>query len=110
MKRLTTRWRVAIWVFNFINIGGAIEAVAMREPMHAVTHIVLFLLTAAAYAMWRKGAGSEQASEQIIQPADQILDRLQQSVDAIAIEVERIGESQRYNERLLDETSHHLKT
>jgi hypothetical protein len=60
--------------------------------------VVLFPLTIAyARRIWRRGA---QVVTQIPQEIYERFSRLDQSVDAIAIEVERIGEGQRYLTRL----------
>jgi hypothetical protein len=40
-----------------------------------------------------------------VQQGDERLNYLQQSVDAVALEVERIGEAQRFNEKLRGEQS-----
>lgn len=40
------------------------------------------------------------------QPDDQRLEHLQQSVDAIAVEVERIAEAQRFSAKLLADRTH----
>ncbi|HMC54786.1 MAG TPA: hypothetical protein VKH19_06400, partial [Gemmatimonadaceae bacterium] len=60
--------------------------------------VVLFPL-AIAYArrIWRRGA---QVVTQIPQEIYERFSRLDQSIDAIAVEVERIGEGQRYLTRL----------
>jgi hypothetical protein len=44
-----------------------------------------------------------RASKQVTREDNDRLERLQQSVDAIAIEVERIAEAQRFSARLLHE-------
>jgi hypothetical protein len=35
-----------------------------------------------------------------LEPTEERLERLQQSMDAVAVEVERIGEAQRYNAKV----------
>ena len=63
--------------------------------------VVLFPLTIAyARRIWRRGA---QVVSQIPQDIYERFSRLDQSVDAIAVEVERIGENQRYLTRLYAE-------
>ena len=63
--------------------------------------VVLFPLTVAyARRIWRRGA---QVVTQIPQEIYERFSRLDQSVDAIAIEIERIGEGQRYLTRLYNE-------
>lgn len=94
-------WTVAAAVFTAVNAAGAVLAAVAREPIHAGGHVLLGL--AGAYLTWRLlarrtaslGAG---APEEI---ADDRLASLERSVDAVAIEVERIGESQRYMTKVL---------
>jgi hypothetical protein len=65
--------------------------------------VVLFPLTIAfARRMWRRGA---QAVTQLPAELYQRLTRLEQAVDAIAVEIERVGEGQRYMSRLFSEDS-----
>ena len=89
MTRRSKLWRVAAPLYVFINLGGAIYAAAMGEPMHAAGHVA----PRAQQQELLPGAREAVAS----------LDHLQQSVDAIALEVERIGEAQRFEAKLLAE-------
>jgi hypothetical protein len=97
MNPRSNKWRVAAAVYTFINVGGAGIAVAMGEPMHAAGHVVLLF---AGYIGWKLAARVPQSDPLQVQQADSGIEYLQQSVDAIALEVERIGETQRYNEKL----------
>jgi hypothetical protein len=63
--------------------------------------VVLFpLAIASARRMWRRGA---QAITQLPVELYQRLTRLEQAVDAIAVEIERVGEGQRFMSRLFSE-------
>jgi len=93
-------WRVGAALFVFINVGGAVIAAAQGESMHAAGHVGLLLLGAAVYMVWRPGSRAQNEDLSITARADERLSYLQQSVDAIALEVERIGEAQRFNEKL----------
>jgi hypothetical protein len=54
------------------------------------------------YVAWKWGIASARRREQLPSPyADARLEQLQQSIDAIAIEVERIAEAQRFSAKLL---------
>ena len=90
-------WRALAALFTVINLVGLGWAVAENEGPHAAAHVALALL--GAYAMWRL---SRRASDNT--PAAELaelrLEQLQQSVDAIALEVERIGEAQRFHTKL----------
>jgi fatty acid desaturase len=98
MTRRTKIWLAVATIFTLINLGGAPYAAILGEGPHAAVHVVLFIV--GVVWMWRltQGAGREQLPT--AQPADQRLEQLQQSVDAVAIEVERLGEAQRYREKL----------
>jgi hypothetical protein len=98
MSPLSNKWRVAAVLYTVINVGGAGFAVAMGEPMHAAGHVALLF---AGYIGWKLATRVSAEPNQLqTQQADPGLEYLQQSVDAIALEVERIAETQRYNEKL----------
>ena len=68
--------------------------------------VVLFPLTIAyARRLWKRGAGAVVAFPQEL--ADR-LNRLDQAMDSIAIEVERIGEGQRFVTRVMSENGRSL--
>jgi len=96
MNVRTPFWHRTVGVFLFINIAGFPLAVAMGEPRHALLHVVL---TFVGYLGWQLTSQRKPSPVQTVE-ADPRLEYLQQSVDAIALEVERIGEAQRFNEKL----------
>lgn len=98
MIRRPTLWRVVAALFTVINLAGAGYAIARAEGLHAGGHVVLAML--GAYALWRLASITEWRSVSPELPVDDRLDHLQQSVDAVAIEVERIGEAQRFSTKL----------
>ena len=95
-------WRAAAAVFALLNLGGAIFAVASGEPMHAAGHVALFLPAVAAYTALR-ARGSSPQQDTLAAVADERFNSLQQSVDALAVGVERVGEAQRFQAKILDE-------
>jgi hypothetical protein len=99
MTRRSIFWRVGAAIFVVVNVGGAVLAAAQGEQMHAGAHVALLLL-GAAYLVWRPSSRTEREDLSLTARADERLSYLQQSVDAIALEVERIGEAQRFNEKL----------
>lgn len=105
MIRRTKLWRIAAALFVLINLGGAGYAAAMGERMHGDVHLVLLAAGAVAYLMAR--AVAQRRRHETLPPVKQAdergLEYLQQSVDAMALEVERIGEAQRFNEKLKGE-------
>jgi hypothetical protein len=91
-------WRLAAIAFICINIGGMIWAIAMGEPSHGLVHVALLF---GGYLGWKFLSRGRQADVTSHPPADpRSIEYLQQSIDAVALEVERIGEAQRYQEKL----------
>jgi hypothetical protein len=93
-------WRAAAAAFIAINVGGGIYAAATGEAMHAAVHVVLLVLGIAAYAGLR---GRRVDAEALPTETAERLKHLEQSVDSLAIGVERVGEAQRYQTKILDE-------
>ena len=109
MKRRFTVGLVLGAIFTLGNIAGGAYAGMMGEMRHAGLHVVLALV--GAYVTWlvatrrrmadeaprlaAAGAGSPELSSR--------LTNLEQSLDAIAVEVERVGEGQRFMTRLFTE-------
>jgi hypothetical protein len=91
-------WKAAAVVFTVVNLVGLGMAVAAQEQMHSGIHVVLSLL--GAYAVWRLSNRSARVDPADAALSDQRLEALQQSVDAVALEVERIGEAQRFHAKL----------
>jgi hypothetical protein len=97
MSQPSKLWRVAAALFVLINVGGAGYAFAMGERPHALLHVGLLVVGFIGwqFAPWKRREAS--APEQL---PDARLDYLQQSVDAVALEVERLGEAQRFADKL----------
>lgn len=100
-SRRSKRWLAAAAIFTVINLAGGVVAAAMGEVIHASVHAALMLL--GANVVWllasRRGTSSLERSASIAAEMSQLGDRLtqiQQSIDSIGIEVERIGEGQRF--------------
>jgi len=101
-------WRVGTAIYVIVNVGGLIFAAVMGEPMHAVSHIVALVAGAAAYNFWGPRGRAPEQEVAGLQQASRSIDNLQQSVDAIALEVERISEAQRFEARLLEQRGLHV--
>lgn len=93
-----TVWRIVAALFVAINVGGGVWALAQGERMHCAAHAVLAL----AGVVWFTWLSAKQRRDALANPTTthSQLDQLQQSVDAVAIEIERIGEAQRYETKL----------
>jgi hypothetical protein len=111
---MTRRSKILLVVsvlFNIVNLVGAGVAAVAREPLHAGVHVALLLV--GTYLMWRLVPG--RYAGRIWRPGGMVsaaglpdeltdrLTRLEQSVDAVAVEVERIGEGQRFVTRVFTE-------
>jgi hypothetical protein len=98
---------VGAGLYALVNIGGAAYALVMGEVPHAALHVVLLLVGVAVWSRYGPARGapdSEGTNAQGAHPGAELTDRfrnLEQSLDAVAIEVERIGEGQRLMTDLL---------
>jgi hypothetical protein len=100
MSRRSKLWRAGIAAFIAINLAGGIYAAAMGEARHAAVHAVLLMLGVAIYSAFRTRPLDANA---VPTETAERLKHLEQSVDNLAIGVERIGEAQRYQTKILDE-------
>jgi hypothetical protein len=99
-------WNAALGIFILVNVAGAGFALAMGEQRHAGIHGVLFVVGLIAYGALRiiqRGRVQPPVAAQTPALPEQRLDYLQQSVDAIALEVERLGETQRYRDKVREQ-------
>ncbi len=109
-------WRSKVWLavaalFSLVNLAGAVYAAWVGEPLHAALHAALLL--PGAYAAWRlaperdgrRGWLQDAGATAAGLPGELTgrLTHLEQAVDAVALEVERIGEGQRFVTRVLVE-------
>lgn len=100
MSRGSRLWRWAAGIYFFINGAGAIYAAAEGEEMHMMLHVFLLLIGFAAYLGWKLARRSAPQHLPQAQLAEQRIEYLQQSVDALALELERVGEAQRFSDKL----------
>lgn len=103
MIRRTKLWLYGSLLFALLNAGGAVFAARLGEPSHAAVHGVLLLL--GLYVAWRVASRAGRDGTPIAPVFDERLDRIQQSLDAIAVEVERVGEGQRFVTKLGQEAA-----
>lgn len=93
-------WLVGAVLFTLVNLGGIVIALRAGEGNHAGVHVGLTIV--GAYAAWRLMRRSRAEPAAVAGSGDR-LEYLQESVDAIALEVERIGEAQRFDAKLRQE-------
>ena len=90
---------------EFGNGSGPEEAAARGAAMGAAILMPIFLVyVIARLARWRRRRNSPAQTDQDSRQ-DARMERLEQAVDAIALEIERVGESQRYQGKLLAEAN-----
>ena len=104
MARRSKFWRVVVGLFVFINLAGGVFAAVQGELLHAGVHAGLLF---GAYLVWRRRQG--WVTTDLSRDLSGDLMHIQQSVDALALEVERIGEGQRFITRFLTETGASVK-
>jgi hypothetical protein len=100
-------WVPIAWLLSVANIGAVWFAALPAEPWHATTHALLAVLFGVGaqrlMARHRPSPGGE------ITVGDERLTHLENAVDAIAVELERIGEGQRFVTKLLAESGRQLE-
>ena len=103
MTRRSTIWLAVAVLFTVGNVAGAVMAAVQGELLHAAGHAALTLLGAyVAQRIWR---GGQPVIAVVPDTSTDRLTQLEQSIDAVAIEVERVGEGQRYMTQLFMERS-----
>src|SRR5258706_3432973 len=119
MTRRAKLWRAGAVLFGIANLAGMGFALAMDEMMPAMAHAFLLFVGLGAYLLWKavttwatspSGDRLSQASalpssgrDSTPKLGDQRIDYLQRSIDALSLEVERIGEPQRCTAKLHSE-------
>ena len=89
-------WIPIAWFLSLANLGAVWFAALPGEPWHATTHALLAVLFAVG--------GGHLMTRRLPSPIDESrVDRLQQGIDAIALEVERVSEGQRFVTKILNE-------
>ena len=100
MTRRQRIWLVVAVLFSLGNAAGAVFAAAQGEPLHAGVHVALLVLGAyVARRIWRRGVVVPVAPSALTDR----LAQLERSLNALAFEVERVGEGQRFMTRLFTE-------
>lgn len=115
-------WIPIAWLLCLANIGATWFAAQPAEPWHATTHAllaVLFGLGAQRLAarLKNRGGGAELPADalreeltELRQGQSEILKRVERAVDAIAIELERVGEGQRFITKVLTDSPRNLES
>jgi hypothetical protein len=105
MLRRTRVWQTLAVLFVLLNVGAFVYAARMREVPHAALHVALAMV--GVYLIrrlgWRRAPEAGSTTAVASGEFRDRLTRLEQSIDAAALEVERIGEGQRFMTRLFSE-------
>lgn len=97
-------WIPIAWLLSLGNLVAVWFAAQPAEPWHASAHALAALLfgVGAQRLMARQRALSRGAAPVI---GDDRMTRLEQAIDSIAVEMERVGEGQRFVTKLMGERS-----
>ena len=94
-------WIPVAWLVSIVNVGAVWFAALPAEPWHATIHALLgVLFGVGAQRLMSRRQLSSRAQVGIEDDREQ---RLEQAIDAIAVELERVGEGQRFVNKLLAE-------
>ncbi|SRR6266542_392120 len=94
MPRRGRFWLTVAKISTVANFVFAAIALIRGEPFHATAHAALLLLS--GVWVWLLNPPSSRQATRHLAATDRSLDHLQQSLNAIALDVERIGEAQRF--------------
>ena len=93
-------WIPVAWLLSLTNLGAVWFAALPGEPWHASIHAALAVLLAVAAQRLVARRASLRAEVAIGENREE---RLEQAIEAIAIELERVGEGQRFVAKVLAE-------
>lgn len=80
------------------------EMIGLFVPLGGMAMIVALVIGRPAVKAWAKRMENESRDASLPPEVASRLERMEQSIDAIAVEVERISEGQRFTTKLLSET------
>jgi hypothetical protein len=120
-------WIPVAWLLCLGNLIAAWFAALPAEPWHATIHALLAVLfglgaqhlAARPRTLKNRGGGAElpvditalrEELTTLGQAQSEILNRVEQGVDAIAIELERVGEGQRFLTKVLADAPRNLES
>ena len=93
-------WIPLAWLLSAVNLGAVWFAAQPAEPWHATIHAALAVLLAVGAQRLMARRASLRAQADIGNDQEE---RLEQAIDAIAVELERVGEGQRFVAKMLKE-------
>ena len=101
-------WTVGAAIFTVVNVGGAIFAAWQNELQHAAAHAVLAIVGVyGTMSLARRRNVASASTPSGTNEVDDRLSNLERSIDVVAIEIERVGEGQRFMTELLTKKADH---
>jgi hypothetical protein len=100
-------WIPIAWLLSLGNVVSIWFAALPAEPWHATLHGALAVALGVGAERLRARRRAPRSGDLSI--GDERMQRLETAIDAIAVELERIGEGQRFVTRVLAEPGHHLE-
>jgi hypothetical protein len=94
----TRFWNAVLMLLSGVNLVAVWFAARPAEPWHATTHAALAL----GFGLWaqRRMRLVERREPAVASLPDERLERIERAIEAVAIEVERIGEMQRFTAKI----------
>ena len=99
-------WIPIAWLLSLGNLGAVWFAAQPAEPWHATAHALLAVLFGLGAQHLTNRQGAPSRTELVL--GDDRMNRLEQAIESIAVEVERVGEGQRFVTKLLAERGREL--
>jgi len=92
-------WIPIAWLASLVNLGAVWFAARPAEPWHATIHALLALLLGLGAQRLTARQRAPLRAEPVL--GEERVKGLEQAIDAIAVELERVGEGQRFVTNLL---------
>ena len=90
-------WTIVAVLFTVGNVASAVYAAFLSEQLHTAAHVALAFL-GVYWVRWLNRSQPERDEGNTLEASR--IEALEQSIDAVALEVERLGEAQRFAEKL----------
>ena len=99
-------WNAVLVLLSAANVVSVWFAARPGEPWHATIHAGLAL----GFGLWaQRRMSRERGDPGRTDLADERLERIERAIEAVAIEVERIGEMERFARKILSARSSELE-
>ncbi len=93
-------WIPIAWLLSLVNLGAVWFAAQPGEAWHATAHALLAVLFGVgAMRLMARHESLVRGAEPAL--GDERMQRLEQAIDSMAVEIERVGEGQRFVTKLM---------